>query len=435
MPVMQNDTQNLLKARNAAVPRGVVAAHPLFASRAQGSHVWDVEGREFLDFAAGIGVLNLGHNHPRVIAAVREQLDHFTHTCFQVVMYEPYVRLAERLSRLVGGVRPTKAFFATTGAEAVENAVKIARAATRRPAIIAFDGAFHGRTLLGMSLTGMSAPYKQTFGPFAPEVFHAPYPYEYRGWSSDRALAGLRELFATQVTPSQVAGIIVETQLGDGGFVAAPPAFVRALRDICDGHRIVLICDEIQTGFGRTGRMFGYQHSDIEPDLVVLAKGLGGGLPISAVVGSAELMDAPEPGGLGGTYAGNPLGCAAALAVLDVFEQDDLLARGQRLGQLLRDGLMGLFATHQCIGEVRGLGPMLACEIVKSRETKEPDAALTTAILDAARERGLIVIRCGIYRNVVRLLPPLVTTEDDAHRALRILDDALVVAVEKTSQA
>jgi 4-aminobutyrate aminotransferase/(S)-3-amino-2-methylpropionate transaminase len=429
MPVMQNETSTLMRARNHAVARGVVAAHPVFAVRGEGNRLWDVDGREYLDFAAGIGVLNVGHNHPRVVAAVREQLDRFAHTCFQVVMYEPYIRLAERLSQLIGGERPTKAFFATTGAEAVENAVKIARAASGRSAVIAFDGAFHGRTLMGMSLTGMSTPYKQNFGPFAPDVYHAPFPYEYRGWTTDRALAALQDLFATQVVPQRVAAILIEPEQGDGGFTPAPAPFLRALRNICDEHDIVFIADEIQTGFGRTGRMFAFEHAGIQPDLVVLAKGLAGGLPLSAVVGAAELMDAPEPGGLGGTYAGNPLACAAALAVLDVFEHENLLARANELGQVLRDGLMGLFAAYPCIGDVRGLGPMLAMEIVQSRETKRPDAARTTAILEAARARGLIVIRCGIHRNVVRLLPPLVTSIEDARRAIQILDDAIRDAV------
>lgn len=429
MPVLQHETMTLLQARDAAVARGVVAAHTVFAQRADGSRLWDVEGREYLDFAAGIGVLNVGHNHPRVVAAVRQQLERFAHTCFQVVMYEGYVRLAERLSHHAGLGKPAKAFFATTGAEAVENAVKIARAATRRPAVIAFDGAFHGRTLMGMTLTGMSSPYKQNFGPFAPEIYHTPFPYEYRGMTADGALARLHELFATVVTPDQVAAILIEPEQGDGGFTPAPFAFLRALRGVCDQHGIVFIVDEIQTGFGRTGRMFAYQHAGIHPDLVIMAKGLAGGLPLSAVVGAAALMDAPEPGGLGGTYAGSPLACAAALAVLDVFEQEDLLGRAVQLGEVLHDGLLDLLARHQCIGEVRGLGPMLAIEIVQSRETKAPDAALTTAILEAARARGLIVIRCGVYRNVVRLLPPLVTSLEDARRAIAILGEAIQAAV------
>lgn len=429
MRVIQNETAALMTARHETVSRGVVAAHQVFAARAEGTRVWDVDGREYLDFAAGIGVLNVGHNHPQVIAAVREQLNRFSHTCFQVLMYEPYVRLAERLVRLISAGQPTKAFLATTGAEAVENGIKIARAATGRSAIIAFDGAFHGRTLLGMTLTGMSTPYKQNFGPFAPDVYRAPYPYEYRRWSAEQALERLQQLFQTEIAPDRVAAMIIEPQLGDGGFVPAPVPFLRALRSICDQHGIVLICDEIQTGFGRTGRMFGYQHAGIQPDLVLLGKGLAGGFPLSAVVGRAQLMDAPEPGGLGGTYAGSPIACAAALAVLDLFEHDGLLARAERLGVLLRDGLTRLAAVHQCIGDVRGLGPMLGCEIVRSRDTKEPDAALTTAILDKALARGLIVIRCGIHRNVVRLLPPLVATAEEARRANRILDEAIAEAV------
>lgn len=433
MSNVRSMTEGLLESRSQFVARGVATAHPVFASRAEGSRIWDVEGREYLDFASGIGVLNVGHNHPRVLAAVRQQLEAFTHTCFQVVMYEPYVRLAERLSALVGQGRPTKAFFATTGAEAVENAVKIARAATRRPAVIAFNGGFHGRTLMGMTLTGMNAPYKQNFGPFAPDVYHAPYPYEYRGWSVDRALAALNDVFACDVAPQRVAAILVEPQLGDGGFLPAPPEFLRTLRSICDEHGIVFIADEIQTGFGRTGRMFAYEHSEVEPDLVTMAKGLAGGFPISAVVGRAELLDAPEPGGLGGTYAGSPVACHAALAVLDIVEDDDLLAQARRLGAVLREGLESLSNSHPCIGEVRGLGPMLAFEVVSDRGTRATDAGRTTEILSAALDRGLIVIRCGVHRNVVRLLPPLVTSESDAREALRILDDALRASTELVS--
>jgi 4-aminobutyrate aminotransferase/(S)-3-amino-2-methylpropionate transaminase len=431
MPLLSQETATLMEVRQSSIARGVVAAHPVFAARAEGTRIWDVEGREYLDFAAGIGVLNVGHNHPRVLAAVRHQLDAFTHTCFQVVMYKPYVQLAERLARLVGGGEPTKAFFATTGAEAVENGIKIARAATGRAAVIAFDGAFHGRTLLGMTLTGMSTPYKQNFGPFAPEIYRAPYPHPYRGWTTARALAALQEMFATTVPADRIAAMIIEPQLGDGGFVPAPFEFLQALRELCSRYGIVLILDEIQTGFGRTGRMFAFQHAGVQPDLVLLAKGFAGGLPLSAVVGHAHLMDAPEAGGLGGTYAGSPLACAAALAVLDIFEQDGVLANAQMLGAVLSDGLHDLARRHDCVGDVRGLPPMLAFEVVRNRETKEPDAALTTAILDAARDRGLLVIRCGIHRNVVRLLPPLVASRADAARALRILDEATADAEEQ----
>lgn len=429
MTLTATHTAALLTRREQFVARGVASAHPLFAVRAEGSRVWDVDGCEYLDFAGGIGVVNVGHNHPQVIAAVREQLDRYVHTCFQVVMYEPYVRLAERLARLVGRGRPMKTFFATTGAEAVENAIKIARAATGRPAIVAFNAAFHGRTLMGMTLTGMSVPYKQTFGPFAPDVYHAPYPYVYRDWTVDRALAGLEELFTSQVTPDRVAAILIEPQLGDGGFVPAPSEYLRRLKSLAQQHGIVLIFDEIQTGFGRTSRMFAFEHAGIAPDLVVLAKGLADGFPLSAVVGRSDLMDAPEPGGLGGTYAGHPLACAAALAVLDLFEDGSLLARADRLGSVLREGLTNLAEKYECIGDVRGLGPMLAIELVQDRRSKQPDATLTTAVLRQARARGLIVIRCGLYQNVVRLLPPLVATDTDACRALQILAEAILAAL------
>lgn len=422
-------TAALLKTRERYVARGVLTAHSVFAVRAEGSRLWDADGREYLDFAAGIGALNVGHNHPRVLAAVHDQLDRYIHTAFQVVMYEPYVTLAERLCRLVGGDRPMKAVFATTGVEAVENAVKIARAATRRPGVIAFDAGFHGRTLLGMTLTGMSTPYKQHFGPYAPDVYHAPYPDEYRGWTTERALAGLQQLFATEIAPERAAAIIIEPQLGDGGFIPAPAVYLRRLREIADAHGIVLICDEIQTGFGRTGRMFAYEHAGIEPDLVVLAKSLAGGLPLSAVIGRTELMDAPEPGGLGGTYSGNPLACAAALVILDLFEDERLLDGASRLGSILLDGLSALWQKFDCIGDVRGLGTMLGLEIVRDRQTKDPDEALTGAILHQARTRGLIVLRCGLYRNVVRLLAPLTTSEAEARTAIDILGQAVEAAI------
>ncbi len=431
MTTLSQETTPLLDLRAHSVARGVASAHPIFAARAKGVRLWDVDGREYLDFAAGIGVLNVGHNHPQVVAAVRDQLERYLHTCFQVVMYEPYVRLADELGRLVGGRVPFKAFFATTGAEAVENAVKIARAATGRQAIIAYAGGFHGRTLMGMTLTGMSAPYKQSFGPFAPEIYQAPYPYEYRGWTVERALSSLHELFATIVPADRVAAFVIEPEQGDGGFVPAPPAYLRALRELATRHGILLVCDEVQSGFGRTGRMFAYEHAGIVPDLVVLAKGLAAGLPLSAVVGKAELMDAPEPGGLGGTYAGSPIACAAALAVLDLMRDGSLLRRAEAIGHLLRAGLEELRHDYACVGDVRGLGAMLAMELVVDRETQEPDADLATRVLDQARQRGLIVIKCGVYRNVVRLLPPLVATDAEAEQALRILRASLAAALDE----
>jgi 4-aminobutyrate aminotransferase / (S)-3-amino-2-methylpropionate transaminase / 5-aminovalerate transaminase len=433
MSVANAHPSSLQMLRQNAVPRGVAAAHPIFAARARGSRLWDTDGREYLDFAAGIGVLNVGHNHPAVLAAVRDQLEQFVHTCFQVVMYESYGELARRLGDLVPTLTPAKVFLATTGAEAVENAVKIARAATGRPAVIAFHGGFHGRTLMGMTLTGISSPYKQTFGPFAPEVYHAPYPYEYRGWSEDRAISGLLELFASEVAPDRVAAILIEAELGDGGFVPAPLTYLQRVRQIASQHGILLILDEIQSGFGRTGKMFSFEHAGIAPDLVTVAKGLANGFPLSGVIGRAALMDVPEPGGLGGTYGGNPVSCAAALAVLDVLRDEGLLGRAERLGTILGEGLATIASRYPCVGDVRGLGTMKAMEIVTDRDGKSPDADRTTAILDAARARGLIVIRCGAHRNVVRLLPPLIATDAEAHHALDILDQAVEAAVRGTA--
>lgn len=415
----------LLAMRERNVPRGVVTAHPVFAARAEGAYLWDVEGRRYLDFVGGIGVLNVGHNHPRVVAAVAEQLTRISHAAFQVAAYEPYIVLAERLNRLVGKGKAYKSIFLTSGAEAVENAIKIARGYTNRPGVIAFRGGFHGRTLLGVSLTGMSQPYKQNFGPFAGEIHHASYPDAYRGVTVDAALAALDEIFATQIAPDRVAAIIIEPVQGDGGFLPAPPAFMQALRKLTERHGIVLITDEIQTGFGRTGTLFGFEHSGVEPDLVTVAKSLAGGLPLSGVVGKAEIMDAPLPGGLGGTYGGNALACAAALGVLDAFEQDGLLARAEALGRQLGAGLERLAAAYRAIGTVRGIGFMRAIEFVKDRASQEPDADKAQAVIDKAREGGLLVIKCGVHRNIVRFLAPLVLSDPDLAEALEILEVAL----------
>ncbi len=425
---MGERNKTLLAEREAQVPRGILTAHPVFIERAVGAHVWDADGKQYLDFVGGIGVLNVGHNHPRVVAAVKQQLDKVTHASFQVAGYAPYVALATRLNRLVGGGAPTKSIFLTTGAEAVENAVKIARAHTGRPGIIAFRGGFLGRTLLGVSLTGFAQPYRQNFGPFAPEIFHTPFPDGYRGVTAEAALAALDELFATEIAPDRVAAVIVEAVQGDGGFIPAPAEFMRGLREITTRHGIVLIIDEIQTGFGRTGKMFAFQHSGIAPDLVTVAKSLAGGFPLSGVVGRAEIMDAPTPGGLGGTYGGNAIACAAALAVLDAFEQDNLVERGAKLGEQLRAGLLGLQQKYVAIGDVRGLGLMLAMEMVRDRKTKAPDADAAQRVMEQARERGLLFIKCGVRRNVVRFLAPLVAEEADIRDALGILDDALKAA-------
>ena len=420
-----DETPHLLRQREQFVPRGLVTAHPLVIDRAQGAELWDVDGKRYLDFVGGIGVLNIGHNHPKVVAAVQAQLQKVSHACFQVVAYQPYLDLAQRLSEMVGGKEAYKAAFFTSGAEAVENAVKIARAHTNRSAVIAFRGGFHGRTLLGTTLTGMSQPYKQNFGPFAPEVFHTPYPNAYRGVTSEVALNALDELLATQVAPERVAAIIIEPVQGDGGFLTAPPEFLQALRALADKHGIVLILDEIQTGFGRTGTWFGFQHSGIQPDLVTVAKSLAGGLPLSGVVGKAQIMDAPLPGGLGGTYGGNALACAAALAVIDAFEHEQLLARSQVLGERLRKGLLGLQARYPNIGDVRGTGFMLAIELIKTDAARTPDADLNQQVIDAARAGGLLVIKCGVHRNVLRFLAPLVATQAQIDEALQILDAAL----------
>ncbi|MBP2198222.1 4-aminobutyrate--2-oxoglutarate transaminase [Pantoea cypripedii] len=422
-----SDNSLLLDAREQHVPRGVVTAHPLVIERAKGSEVWDVEGNRYLDFVGGIGVLNVGHNHPAVVNAVTRQLGLVSHACFQVVAYPGYIELAQRLNQLVGNGQPFKSVFFTSGAEAVENAVKIARAHTQRSGIIAFDGAFHGRTLLGCTLTGMSQPYKQNFGPFPGEVYRLPFPNAFYGVSDEDCLQALDQLFAVQIAPERVAAIIIEPVQGDGGFLPAGASFMQALRRVTEKHGILLICDEVQTGFGRTGKMFAFQHSGITPDLITVAKSLGGGLPISGVVGKAAMMDAPLPGGLGGTYGGNALGCAAALAVLDLLENDNLLARSNQLGDKLNAHLQQLAEKYACIGDVRGVGFMQAVEIIDF-ETKRPDAVMTQKILDCACQEGLLLIKCGLHRSTIRFLAPLVTTDSQLEEALHIFDIALARA-------
>lgn len=418
-------TESRLSERARNVPRGVLTAHPLVIDRAAGAHVWDIEGRRYLDFVCGIGVLNVGHNHPRVVAAVEKQLARVTHTAFQVAAYDPYIDLAKRLNALIGKGEPYKSIFLTTGAEAVENAVKIARSHTGRSGIVAFRGGFHGRTLLGTTLTGFAQPYRQNFGPFAGEIFHTAYPDAYRGMTTEKSLAALQEVFDTEIAPDRVAAIIIEAVQGDGGFLPAPPTFLKALREITERHGIVLIADEIQTGFGRTGKMFGFEHADIQPDLVTVAKSLAGGLPLSGVTGRAEIMDAPAPGGLGGTYGGNALACAAALAVLDAFGEEGLLDRSAALGARLHAGLKALQAKDAGIGDVRGLGFMQAMEFVADPAGRTPDPDRAQRVVDAARERGLLVIKCGVHRNVVRFLAPLVLSDADLDEALAILDAAV----------
>ncbi|MEN9789961.1 MAG: 4-aminobutyrate transaminase [Pseudomonadota bacterium] len=417
--------EDLARRRAAAVPRGVGNMLQVYADRASNAELWDVEGRRLIDFASGIAVLNTGHLHPKIQAAVGAQLSRLSHACFQVTPYESYVALAERLNSLMPAAGPHKTLFLTTGAEAVENAIKIARYHTRRSAVIAFGGGFHGRTLACMSLTGKVQPYKAGFGPLLPEVFHAPFPMAYHGVSTAHSLAALEHLFKADVDPARVAAIIVEPVQGEGGFYVAPPEFLRALRALCDQHGIVLIIDEIQTGFARTGRMFAIEHSGVEPDLMTVAKSLAGGVPLSAVIGKAPIMDAPLAGGLGGTYAGSPLGCAAGLAVLDVIETEKLCARAERLGSTLLARLSDLQTRWPCIGDVRGLGAMVAMELVKDRRADAPDADLAKALVQAAGRRGLVLLSCGIYGNVIRFLTPLTIPDGILAEGLAILEAAL----------
>jgi 4-aminobutyrate aminotransferase/(S)-3-amino-2-methylpropionate transaminase len=429
------NAEELKALRERYVPRGVTTAHPLVADHAQGSELWDTSGRRYIDFVGGIGVMNVGHNHPRVMAAVRAQLERATHTAFQVVMYESYLRLAERLCAVAPGAGEKKAIFFSTGAEAVENAVKIARAATGRSAVISFTGGFHGRTLLTLSLTGTVNPYKQNFGPYAAEIYQTPFPYAYRGWTTEAALAQLDDLFASVVAPERVAAIIIEPVLGEGGFVPAPFDFLRALRALTERHGILLIADEIQTGFGRTGKFFAIEHSGVTPDLVTVAKSLAAGFPLSAVVGRAEVMDAPAPGGLGGTYAGNPVACAAGLAVMDVMRDERLPERAARIGSVIEERMRTWAAEHDLVGDVRVLGAMAGIELVRDRKTKVPADTETARILTLARERGLLLLRSGMHHNVIRTLMPLTIPDEQLMEGLDILGSALaeVAAVPATS--
>jgi 4-aminobutyrate aminotransferase / (S)-3-amino-2-methylpropionate transaminase / 5-aminovalerate transaminase len=415
----------LMARRRLAVPRGVGQAHEIFISRGRNAEMWDVEGRRYIDFAGGIAVLNTGHCHPDVIAAVKDQLDRYTHTCFQVVAYEPYVELAERLNTLAPGAFAKKTLFLSTGAEAVENAVKIARAFTGRPGIVAFTGGYHGRTLLTLGLTGKIAPYKIGFGPFPGEVFHALYPNELHGVSVADALQSVETVLKNDIEASRVAAFILEPVQGEGGFYIAPPAFVEGLKKIADRHGILLIADEVQTGAGRCGTWFASEQWPVAPDLIATAKSLAGGFPISGVVGRAEVMDAPAPGGLGGTYAGSPVGCAAALAVLEVFEQEGLLQRSRAVGERLIAGLRRIAERHPAIGDVRGLGAMVAIELFEQGNLARPDAALTARITAEAARRGLILLSCGTHGNVIRMLVPLTASDELLDEGLGILADSL----------
>ncbi len=409
--------------RVAATPRGVGIGFNIYADRALNSEIWDVEGKRYIDFGSGIAVLNTGHRHPKIVEAIREQLDHFTHTAYQVVPYESVVSLAERINALTPGKHAKKTAFFTTGAEAVENAIKIARAATRRPGVIALSGGFHGRTYMGLALTGKVVPYKTGFGPFPASVYHVPAPMVLHGVSVEDSLNAIAQLFKADIEPEQVAAIIVEPIQGEGGFYVMPPEFLKALREICDRHGILLIADEIQTGFARTGKMFAMEHMGVTPDLMTLAKSLAGGMPLSAVCGRAEIMDAPAPGGLGGTYAANALSIASAHAVLDVIADEKLADRASKLGQRLMQQLTMLRAKVPAISDVRGLGAMVAIEFAKPDGS--PDPEFTKKVQKKAQDAGLLLLTCGVYANVIRFLFPLTISDDVFDEGMAILTQAL----------
>jgi 4-aminobutyrate aminotransferase / (S)-3-amino-2-methylpropionate transaminase / 5-aminovalerate transaminase len=420
----------LLERRMRAVPRGVGQAVPVYAARAENAEVWDAEGKRYIDFAGGIAVLNTGHRHPKVMAAVQAQLERYTHTAFQVMAYEPYISLAERLNKLAPFDGPAKTILFTTGAEAVENAIKIARAATGRPGVIAFTGGFHGRTLLTMGLTGKVLPYKKGFGPFPSDLYHVPFPIEHHGVSVADSLKALNFLFKADIEPARVAAIVIEPVQGEGGFYVAPKELLVELRKLCDAHGILLISDEVQAGFARTGKMFGIEHSGVQPDLIAIAKSLAGGFPLSGVVGRAEIMDSCEPGGLGGTYGGNPVACAAALAVLDVIEGEKLLDRANAMGERIKAKLNQFAKRNDLmpIAAIRGPGAMIGFEIVKHRGSFEPDADATKRLTTAALEHGLVVLSCGTFANVIRILVPLTASDAIVDEGMGMLENAMRVA-------
>jgi 4-aminobutyrate aminotransferase / (S)-3-amino-2-methylpropionate transaminase / 5-aminovalerate transaminase len=424
-------TDRVIAARERYVAAGI-ATPPLVVERAEGARIRDVDGREYIDFAGGLGCQNAGHGLPAAVAAIHEQVDRYLHQCFMVGMYEPYVEVCRRLAELSpcpGDEQ--KSVLVNSGAEAVENAVKIARVATGRPAVVVFDRAFHGRTLLAMTMTSKVVPYKRGFGPFAPEVYRAPAPYPYRGVSADDAIEGLETLFKADVDPDSVACVVLEPVQGEGGFIPMPSDFPVRLKELCERHGILYVDDEVQSGVGRTGPVWAVEHYGVEPDLFVSGKSLGGGLPLAAVTGPADIVDSVPAGGLGGTFGGNPVACAAALAVLDEVASDGFRRRAEEIAARLRAGLDAIAAGTDAVGEVRGLGPMLAVELVADRDTKEPAAALATATTAAARDRGLILLSCGLHANVVRILVPLVISDDDLDRGLEILAEALVDASER----
>ena len=420
----------LQERKDRVFARGMGNLLPIYATRARNAEIWDEEGNRYLDFGSGIAVVNTGHSHPEIVQAVKDQLDAFSHTCVMVTPYSSAVELAERLTE-IAPIEDARAIFVSTGAEAVENAIKIARSATGRPGVIAFSGGFHGRTNLCMGLTGKVVPYKKGFGPFTPEIYHAPFPAEYLGISSEVSLAALDRLFNSDIQPDQVAAIIIEPIQGEGGFYPVPDGFLSKLRELCDIHGILLILDEIQTGFGRTGRMFATEYAGVEADIITMAKGIAGGFPIAAVVGKKEVMNAPEPGGLGGTFAASPLGCAAGLAVLDVMEREALCERAVELGNRLQAGLHRLQADYPAlIGDVRGVGAMVAMELVSDGDVNRPNPELTKALTTRAAESGLILLSCGVRGNVIRILVPLTIKSKHLEEGLEILERVFVECAE-----
>jgi len=420
------NNKSLQARKNKAFARGQGTITSAFIEKALNAELWDVEGNRYIDLGSGIAVVNTGHNHPRVQAAVQAQLEKFSHTCLTVTPYACAVELAEKLNATTPGDTPKKTILLTTGAEAVENSIKIARAHTGRTGVIAFHGSFHGRTNLTMGLTGKVAPYKARFGPFPGEIYHVPFPNAYHSVSIEESLKSLSMLFTVEIDPCRVAAIIIEPVQGEGGFYQAPADFMQALRRLCDRHGILLICDEIQTGFARTGKMFASEHVDIEPDLMTMAKGIAGGFPLAAVVGKAEIMDAPHPGGLGGTYGGSPISCAAAVAVLEVIEEEQLCERAIRVGESIVSRLNTLQSRfHQKIGDIRNLGAMIAMELVHKGDASQPDPELTRAVVDEAARNGLILLSCGIRGNVIRFLPPLTITDELIGESMGLLEKTL----------
>lgn len=421
--------QQLHERRSKVIAQGMGALYPLYVEKADNAHVWDVDGNKYIDFAAGIAVTNTGHSNSRITDAVKAQIDSFSHTCAMVTPYESFVELAEKLTDIAPGDSEKKAIFLTTGAEAVENAVKVARAHTGRSGVIAFKGGFHGRTNMTMGLTGKIAPYKAGFGPFPNEIYHAPYPNAFHGISTEDSLQALQDLFACDIEPSRVAAIIFEPVQGEGGFYQAPAEFAQALRNLCDQHGILLIADEIQTGFARTGKMFATEYLDIEPDMMTMAKGIAGGFPISAVVGKADVMDSALPGGLGGTYAGSPLGCVAGLEVLKIIEEEQLCAKAQGIGEVVNARMTELQKTVPAIGEIRTIGAMMAIEFTDP-QSGQPLQEVTKAVISKAQENGLILLSCGVKANVIRLLPPLTIESDILAEGLDKLE-AIITEVAK----